>query len=164
MMKQAEFLAEELIKTRGWTKQLLADFSGADWGYQPQPGMSHAIWLIGHISLAQHGLVAVRCFGEAPLESAYADPFKIGSTPLPVDQHTYPGAEELLTHFDRVQETVVAKVRGMSDEDLTAPVGGKPHPMFTTKGGAVVHSTRHEAFHTGQIATLRRLLGRAPLR
>ena len=162
-MEPADFLADELAKTRAWTKQLLADFSGEDWACQPGEGMFHAVWLIGHIAWAQHGLVAIRCFGEGPVVTAYADPFKIGSTPAPVSRKAYPAVDDLVAHFDRVQEDTLAKVRSMSAEDLEASAG-KPHPMFTTKGGAVMHSTRHEAFHAGQIATIRRILGRAPLR
>lgn len=163
-MEPAAFLADELAKTREWTKQLLADLDGDDWGFQLKEEMYHATWLVGHIAWAQHGLVMRRCFGEGPLDNAYADPFKIGTTPVPLGEGTYPAVGDLVAHFDRVQEMVVEKVRGMTGADLETTLEGKPHPMFTTKGSAVVHSTRHEAFHAGQIATIRRMLGRSPLR
>ena len=41
--------------------------------------------------------------------------------------------------------------------------GGK-HPHYDTKLEAIGHISRHEAFHAGQLATLRRLLGKSFLR
>jgi hypothetical protein len=163
-MEPGTFMANELTKTREWTQQLLEDFEGDDWGYQLKDELFHATWLVGHVAWAQHGLVMRRCFGEGPLDAAFSDPFKIGTTPGPVSGGAYPAVGDLLAHFDRVQEMVVDKVRGMTAADLETTLEGKPHPMFSTRGGAVVHSTRHEAFHAGQIATIRRMLGRSPLR
>ena len=55
----------------------------------------------------------------------------------------------------------------MSDAKLSEPAYGKdgaPHPHYTRVAGAVGHASRHEAFHAGQIALLRRLLGKQFLR
>jgi hypothetical protein len=41
---------------------------------------------------------------------------------------------------------------------------GKPHPHYKDKCGVVAHCNRHEAFHAGQIAMIRRLLGKSFLR
>ena len=41
---------------------------------------------------------------------------------------------------------------------------GAVHPHYTDKLGAVSHCARHEAFHAGQLATIRRLLGKPFLR
>ena len=41
---------------------------------------------------------------------------------------------------------------------------GARHPHYDDKSGAVSHCNRHEAFHAGQIATIRRLLGKSFLR
>jgi hypothetical protein len=39
-----------------------------------------------------------------------------------------------------------------------------PHPMFSTKLGALMFCPFHEMLHAGQIGLLRRLFGNAPLR
>ena len=58
-------------------------------------------------------------------------------------------------------------IRGMSDALLAEPAfaaDGSPHPLYRDKCGAIAHCARHEAFHAGQIATIRRLLGKPFLR
>jgi len=52
---------------------------------------------------------------------------------------------------------------GRSDAELDVPVE-QPHPVFTTKLEAVEYAPQHELIHAGQIALLRRLMGKAPLR
>lgn len=66
-----------------------------------------------------------------------------------------------------VQARTVEALRGMSESQLAEPAYGKdgrPHPHYRDKRGAVIHCNRHEAFHAGQLATLRRLLGKSFLR
>ena len=61
----------------------------------------------------------------------------------------------------------LAGVRGMSDDLLGEPAWGKdgrPHPHYRDKVGAVPHCAGHEAFHAGQLALIRRMLGKAFLR
>ena len=56
----------------------------------------------------------------------------------------------------------------MSDSLLDEPAfgadGKSPHPHYKDKRGAVAHCNRHEAFHAGQLAMIRRLLGKTFLR
>jgi hypothetical protein len=40
----------------------------------------------------------------------------------------------------------------------------QPRPLFKTKLGAIEWCAQHEFVHAGQIALLRRLMGKAPLR
>ena len=50
---------------------------------------------------------------------------------------------------------------------LARPASGKdgnPHQHYQTVRGAVTHCNRHEAFHAGQLALIRRLLGKPFLR
>ncbi len=69
--------------------------------------------------------------------------------------------------MDTIHARTVEGVRGMSDDLLIQPASGKdgqPHPHYREKKRAVSHCARHEAFHAGQIATIRRLLGKPFLR
>ncbi|MGE3180446.1 MAG: DinB family protein, partial [Phycisphaerae bacterium] len=56
-MTNAELLARNLEGTRDWTQKLLADLQDDDWFFQPAPGMGHALWLCGHLAVAQDLLV-----------------------------------------------------------------------------------------------------------
>jgi len=167
-MTNAELLARQIDDTRDWTLKLIADFSGDEWTFQPQPGLAHALWLCGHLACAQDLLVHIRCLGQAGLvDEAFSRHFPIGSPVASASDHDYPSVESVRATFDRVHAATIAAVRSMSDALLAeAAFGGdgKPHPHYTDKAGAVSHCSRHEAFHAGQIATIRRLLGKSFLR
>ena len=66
-----------------------------------------------------------------------------------------------------MQIKTVETVRQLSDDMLSEPAYGKDgtrHPHYDDKRGAIGHLVRHEAFHAGQLAMLRRLLGKSFLR
>ena len=166
-MTQAQLLAEQLKGTREWTLKLVEDLSGDDWTYQPAEGLPHALWLCGHLASAQNTLVHVRCFGGGVLDAAFAGHFPIGEPVKSAAEHDYPSLDVVLEKMRDVHASTCKSIAGMSDALLAEPAfgaGGKPHPHYTDKCGAIAHCNRHEAFHAGQLATLRRLLGKPFLR
>ena len=166
-MKAAELLAEQLDDTRAWTLKLIADLKGDDWTYQPGPGLGHALWMCGHLAAAQHLLIQVRCLGGGVLDESFTKHFPTGGPVKSAKEYAYPSVQTVLSTMDEVHQKTLAAVRKMSDAVLAeAAFGGdgKPHPHYHDKCGAVSHCGRHEAFHAGQIATIRRLLGRSFLR
>ena len=166
-MKTSELLAQQLEDTRDWTLKLIADLADDDWLYQPGSGQGHALWICGHLATAQDTLIHVRCLGNPVLDDAFRNHFPVGAPVKSGAEHAYPDATAVLRTMDRVHSETLARVRTMSDELLAEAASGKdgtPHPHYRTKMGAVSHCGRHEAFHAGQIATIRGLLGRAFLR
>lgn len=160
-------LADQLEGTRDWTNKLLADLSGDDWRFAPAPGLAHPTWLLGHLAVSQHLLVHVRCFNRPVLDEDFVRRFPIGGPVPPVGQHDYPDLNHILDVFHDTQELTVAAVRAAGDAFFNEPAFGKdgqPHPHYRDKLGAVTHCGRHEAFHAGQLALIRRLLGKPFLR
>lgn len=166
-MRIGELLALQIDGTRDWTNKLIADLSGDDWFFQPQPGLAHPLWICGHLATAQHLLIHMRCLDAPVLSDAFVSHFPIGGPIKSRAEHDYPSSDEVLTVMADVHKRTLEAVRGMSDELLAEPAYGKdgaPHPHYTDKRGAVGHADRHEAFHAGQLALLRRLIGKAFLR
>lgn len=166
-MMQAELLARQLDDTRDWTNKLLADLRGDDWGFQPGEGLAHPLWLCGHLATSQDTLIHVRCLDGGVMAEAFRAHFPIGQPVRSVREHAYPAPEEVLSVMREVHDATLAVVRSMSDDLLVEPAmgaGGRPHPHYQDKAGAVSHCARHEAFHAGQIAMIRRLLGKSFLR
>jgi len=166
-MTLTEALARQIDGTRDWTLKLLKDLSGDDWTFQPAPGLAHAQYLIGHLAVSQNILVHVRVLGRPLLDDAFCAKFPIGGPIKSADEFAYPPVGELLAVMAQVHAKTLDAVRRMSDALLAEPCYGKDgtvHPHYSDKLGAVGHCDRHEAFHAGQIATIRRLRGRAFLR
>ncbi len=167
-MTEGELLAEQLEGTRDWTLKLIADLNGDDWTFQPQPGLAHALWTCGHLASAQNTLIHVRCLGASVIDPAFAQCFPMGGPVRSAGAFDYPPIESVLATMDQVHRKSCDSVRTMTAEFLSEPAfgadGKSTHPHYRDKRGAISHGDRHEAFHAGQIALLRRLLGKPFLR
>ena len=165
-MNRVELLADRLDAARKWTNNLLADVEAPLWFKCPAAGVGHVAWQVGHLAASQVALVPVRCLGLEPtkyVSDAFRATFGKGSTPVEVHSK-YPPLAEIRDTFDRIHSQTLELIRGMAETDLDAPAVGEPHPYFTTKAGAIGIAAMHETFHAGQIALIRRLAGKAPLR
>jgi uncharacterized damage-inducible protein DinB len=86
----------------------------------------------------------------------------MGSKPIE-DPAKNPPLEEIKRVFEAVHEQVISELSGRTEAELDTPLE-TPHPRFKTKLAAIEFSPLHEMVHAGQIAVLRRLMGKAPLR
>ncbi len=166
-MTQSELLAEQLNDARAWTLALLCDLSGDDWTYQPAPGLAHALWLCGHLASSQNTLIHTRCLGSPVLDASFKEHFPLGCPVRGASEYDYPPLDFVLATMAETHKKTCDAIRSMSEDLLCEPAfgaEGKPHPRYRDKRGAVSHCARHEAFHAGQLATIRRLLGKPFLR
>lgn len=166
-MTTSELLADQIDKTREWTLKLIADLGGDDWTYQPQPGFQHALWLCGHLACAHELLLFQRCLDRSVLDPDFLAHFSIGGPVKSAAAHNWPSSAVVLQKMEEMQHVTLETVTGLDDSLLAEPAFGQDgakHPHYDTKLGAISHIVRHEAFHAGQLATLRRLLGKRFLR
>lgn len=165
-MSTLDLLIERLQTARKWTCNLLADIEEARWFDPPAPGAGHVAWQVGHLAASQVVLVHVRCFDRVytdHLSATLRDAFGRGSKPV-ADRSAYPPISDIRAIFDRIHREAIDLVSGMSAAELDSATTGDPHPMFSTKGQAIGMAAMHESFHAGQIALIRRLAGKPPLR
>lgn len=165
-MARQQLAIEQILAAREYTKLTLAEVPMSDWFRQPAAGVTHVAWQVGHLAVAEYGLALKRLRGEqaedeALISTAFRQQFGRGSQPHP-DPAANPSPEEIRAVFDRVHVAAVRYLPTLSDAELDETAGDPPHPLFTTKLGALLWCARHEMAHTGQIALLRRLFGSAP--
>ena len=166
-MNTGQLLAEQMRGTRDWTLRLLEGLEGDDWTFQPQPGVQHVLWLCGHLAVAQELLLFQRCLNRSVMEEGFAAHFPIGGPIKSASEYDWPAPQQVRTTMDKMEAAVEETLAGLSDDLLAEPAlgqNGAKHPHYDTKLGAMSHMIRHEAFHAGQIATLRRLMGKSFLR
>ena len=99
---------------------------------------------------------------ESVMPEAFIEQFKFGTKPS-ANAADYPPPAEIGRVLDAVHQQSLAELAERTDEELDEPVE-VPHPAFKTKLDAVDYAPSHECIHVGQIALLRRLMGRQPLR
>lgn len=166
-MSRRELVLDELRMVRGYTLDLIQNTDPADWFCQPQEGVTHVAWQVGHLAVAEYGLALKRIRGlratdEQLIPSAFFQQFGKGSVPEP-DPHENPHPDEILDVLHRVHDAVMHELTEWPESVLEEHVD-QPHPMFTTKYGALQWCAQHEMLHAGQIGLLRRLTGQKPLR
>jgi DinB superfamily len=151
----------------GFTKQFLAGLTAEEWFWQPPELTTHIAWQVAHLSVAQYRLCLERIRGRMAADDslmpvAYLERFMLGSQPVAGAANNPPLAE-IERVFDGVHALSLAELAGRTDEEMDVPLD-QPRPLFKTKLGAVEWCAQHEFVHAGQIALLRRLMGKAPLR
>lgn len=128
-----------------------------DW-YELPPGVPNpAIWTLGHIAY-HRGLFYEMVTGQRTYPDDWKALFDMGCTPLP-DPHGYPAVGECLAYMERLLGLWRAYLDSATDEELAA---AGPHcvPRLPTRADVVCHHATHEAHHTGNLALVRRLLGK----
>jgi hypothetical protein len=152
---------------RQYTKRFLAGLSDDEWFWCPSELSTHIAWQVGHVAVSQYNLCLRRVRGrtaedESLIPDRFIDVFQFGSTPDPVMANNPPLAE-IRQVFDAVEQQIVTELATRNDAELDTPVE-PPHPVFKTKLEAVEYAPPHELVHAGQIALLRRMMGKPPLR
>ena len=156
---------DQIRSARAYTLEMLADLQPQDWFAMPG-GVTHIAWQVGHLAFAQYRLGLDRIRGERPSDGklislAMLTIFGRDSMPF-ADSRKYPPLDEIRAAFDRTYDAVLDEGTRIIDADLDLPPH-KPHRLFNTRLGSLLWCSRHEMVHAGQIALLRRMIGRKPL-
>jgi hypothetical protein len=162
-----ELAIDRIRGSRLFTRQFLQDLVDAEWYWAPPQFTTHLAWQVGHLAVAQYNLCLRRMRGrttadESLISDAYIEAFKLGSKPA-AEPEKNPPLEEIKSVFEAVHQRSIDELGGRTEAELDEPLE-QPHPRFKTKLGAVEWCPLHEMVHAGQIAMLRRLMGKPPLR
>jgi uncharacterized damage-inducible protein DinB len=131
---------------------------------QPFPSANHALWVVGHLAVAE-GSIPTVLFGE-PNPVAHWEPlFAPGSKPStnPAD---YPPFEEVLATFKKLRARNLQILEELGEDGLSRPSKQTLPGMEElqgTAGKALLLIALHQMFHAGQAADVRRALQRKPV-
>jgi DinB family protein len=147
------------------TQRLMSDFTADEWFWHPPTFVTHLAWQIGHIAYAQY----CHCFwwirGRRPEDSAwmperFIELFEMGSVPVAAAE-VYPSTGEIKRVLDAVFEQAMSELSTLTDEALDVAI--HPSRPERTKLKGLFWNVEHEFLHGGQIALLRRLMGKPPM-
>lgn len=153
--------------SRRLTKNMLADFNTmTDWFYQPHENSNHALWIAGHLGMADNAFTAkFRPKAGREIEG-WKEIFWFGSQPTN-DPKDYPPIDEVLDYFDERREILLKVLDEVSVEELAKPAppedSGSPIAGAPDIGQVFFFIANHECLHCGQLSVCRRGLGHPPL-
>ena len=134
---------------------------------QLKDGKAHPLWLLGHLANSSHVTIHMWACGGAPLipfeYNKMFSPDTFGGDPITAVPADYPAWDEVLANYEKVSETCLEELRGLSDDDLSGELPGKVPDSARDFLGNIESTLRimaiHDAHHRGQISLLAALGG-----
>jgi hypothetical protein len=152
---------------RKYTLSLVDGMTPEQWYWTPQPPASHIAWQVGHLAVAQYGLMLFRQRGRAEVDAElmsgeFRKLFMKGTNPQS-DPTIYPRPDEIISVLNRVHDQALSEAANFDPSALDAATD-PPHAGPPTRLGSLYFAGYHEMLHAGQIGLLRRLMGLNPIR
>ncbi len=138
---------------------VLEGIKSTDSSKQVSDNLNHISWLAGHLA---HSRFSVGTFlglkDKSPYDEFYKD-FK------PIDPKLkYPSLEESKAVFTEITGKIMPAFDAVTEEHLSSPIPFEIPIGDSTVRGFLAFLSHHEAYHIGQLASLRRSLGYGPMK
>jgi len=140
------------------TNAILADIPHDQWCRQSVPGANHAMWTAGHLAavddffMGQVGGLAPRC------PAGWNELFGTGSK-LSTDPAAYPAPEAVQQQLAARRQELISWFGSLSGAELAAPMPEGLGRYAANVGELMPSIAWHEAYHTGQLNLVRKVLG-----
>ena len=143
------------IYTRNYNtiKAYVKDISNEESRINPQLAGNNINWTLGHMVRYRSDILSI-LEQEAFWDKETFAPYDFGSSLLPEDKGL--PFNKLVEQLDKSQETLVTTLENLDEAFLETELNeGK-----TTVGARLEFYAWHEGYHTGQLALLRRIIGK----
>ncbi len=167
MDSRLEIAQRQIEFARNYTLGLLEDIGPDQWFSMPTGAPTHLAWQVGHLAMAEYGLVLFRQRGRQPVDtelmnSSFRKRFSRGST-VSSDAADYPEPAAIREVLEKVHAQAMKELPALDPSNLDNEVD-MPYAGYPTNYGALLFCAHHEMLHAGQIGLFRRLLNKDPLR
>ena len=148
---------------RGWLKAWARDFT-EDEAARPVPdgrAPNPLAWQLGHLACTEEDVAGLFAAGPAaaPLVPDSMRAVCATGAPSPTSETRYLPLAELWTLLDQTHERLLAVLEAASPDELDRPPRIK-NPYFHNLCQGVYEAALHENYHVGEIAALRKALGK----
>jgi hypothetical protein len=159
-MRAHDVLTRLLHTSRFITERYLSDLSDEDLLAPPVPGSQPAAWQLGHLLCSEcDTLSALGVTGLPALPEGFRDRHSKQGAARPGSEGFLPKAG-YLELMRSVRALSIAAVGTLSEQQLDAPGPEAMRAYAPTVGDALLMIGSHEVMHSGQLAVLRRKLGK----
>lgn len=162
-----DLMLAQMMWIRQYTLQLIESVPDELWYVLPGSSKTHLAWQVGHLAVAQYGLMLFRQRGRSDgdlelMPGWLRKQFGKGSQPSAIEPRAA-SPSELRNCLDRIDRQAHWEARQLLAKSLLEPTE-MPYCAYPNKLGALLFCPLHESIHAGQIGVLRRLHGLDPLR
>ena len=164
-MQSKDLIKMNLAMSHGMMVGLFEDLKDAPLAFPTPNGGNHAMWIAGHLAYSKGSILDKMMLGEPNPCADWKEMFAAGTDPVS-DAEKYPPYEDVLAKCEQSHEATMKLLDSMSEEDLDQKSAGCPpeyDAYFGTYRQCLQMAANHWLMHRGQLADVRRALGRAPL-
>lgn len=159
-MEIKDAILYNLQSSRFVMSSYLSDLSDEELLVRPVPAAHHAAWQLGHLILSEYQMAR----GIAPdvhidISSDFVTKHDKDAAARN-DASSFCSKDVYCTLMSRVREATVAALSGCSEDDLARPGPEAMRSYAPTCAAVFLAIANHEMMHAGQIAVLRRALGK----
>jgi hypothetical protein len=141
----------------------LADLSDSDLLVRPVPGANHIAWQLGHLLVAEQGMMELAFPGSMPaLPAGFSERYTNDTCKLD-SASAFHTKDEYLKIAQQLRTATVQQLDKVSDADLDKPAPEKYREWLKSIGELFSLQGSHWMMHGGQWAIVRRKLGKKPL-
>ncbi|MDH4157511.1 MAG: DinB family protein [candidate division Zixibacteria bacterium] len=147
---------------RQWTADSIKDMTREELLFRPGEGRNHAWWLYGHIVVSSD-ISPLILEAEPVVPKEWRKFFDMETKP-DSEGRGYPEREALIEMFNRVVDANIKIIKNLEPKQLAErPTDVAPKELaeyFSDCGKIIGGFALHVVYHSGQIMTIRRLLGK----
>jgi hypothetical protein len=159
-MNTHEAIISNLHTARYVMSSYLGDLTDSDLLVRPVSGAHHAAWQLGHLIVSEYQMLNGVKPGSAPSLPAdfiaKHDKTAAGSSNL----SDFCSKEQYISLMQGLREATIATLSQLTIDDLSKP-GPEAMRSYAPRVGSVFLAiANHELMHSGQIAVIRRVLGK----
>jgi len=161
-MQSKDLLTAGLQTSMGLVLPMLEDLRDSKLVAPTSAGGNHPWWIAGHLAYSEGHVLWDMMRGEPNPHAEWKALFAGGTQP-DAEGAGYPDYEEILSKYQALREQTYALLASLSEDDLDQEAKNVPEDrkvFFGTYRQCFFAITLHGMMHRGQLADVRRVLGR----
>jgi hypothetical protein len=159
-MKTHEAILSNLQSARFIMSRYLEDLRDEDLIVRPHPHAHHAAWQLGHLVLSESQMLrAIYPDAACGVSPEFLTKHEVSAASKAQLSDFYPKSD-YLSLMQQVRSATVAAVAKFSEQQFSEPGPERMRNYAPTIGAVFLAIANHEIMHTGQIAVIRRALGK----
>lgn len=165
-MHTIDFIRMSMTASKEMSLVLINDLKDQPLAQPTSKGGNPAIWILGHLAYMEsvmiHQMIQAKASCTLDHHKAIFDAEGDPST----DASVYPSFDQLLKDYTTARNETNAYLDSITQKDLDKPALGCPDhwkPHFGTIAQCLDFIAHHPSLHFGQLADIRKSLGRPPL-
>ncbi len=158
-MNVKDLLHYNVTLSHNITKTYLGDITDEEMLVRAVPGSNHLAWQLGHLVASERSLLEAIGVDVPDLPEGFAE--KHGKENVKSDDPSeFLSKSEYFELMDQMHQAADAAIDKTDEAGLDLPTPEKLRSFFPNVGSVLLMAGSHEMMHAGQIAAIRRKLGK----